>query len=166
MAALSRGAAVRPRRVDRRAVDAARGGRHRIRAATTRRRSPPPHPATGVRAGDSPSPVRCPGSALAPTTAGLPGISGVVLPRRARGVVPPSSGGSRAGMRNVQHGRFLQCRDVSQGSDRRAPATALPRRAPPRSLRRRNRSRRRSLQPAFSATTCMWAAGCRSAARS
>ena len=72
------------------------------------------------------------------------GVPGGVLPRRAGGIIPPPSGGSRAGLRDVQHGGILQRGDVSPGRVRRSPAAALPRGDPSRPLRGRNRTGRRS----------------------
>ena len=57
--------------------------------------------------------------------------------------IPPPSGGSRAGVRDLQHGGILQRGDVSPGRIRRASAAALPCRDPSRSLRGRNRDRTR-----------------------
>ena len=104
------------------------------------------------------------------------GVPGGLLPRRAGGIIPPSSGGSRAGLRDVQHGRILQRGDVSPGRVRRSPAAALPGGDPSRPLRGRNRTGRRSVSrdaravcsgapPGSSATTCISAAGCPSAVR-
>ena len=65
VAAVPRGAALRPRRVDGRAVDRAARRRARSRAAAARRRAPAANPAPGVRASDSPSPLRRAGASRA-----------------------------------------------------------------------------------------------------
>ncbi len=152
VAALSRRTALRPRSVDRRAVDAAARGGARIRAATARRRAPASHPAPGVRASDSSSPVRrahAPHTARASRAAGVPGD---FLHRRAGGIVSPAPGGGRASLRDVQHRRLLQRGDVSRGRDGRSPAAALPCGDSSRPLRRRNRSGRGSPHAAHAAS--------------
>ena len=176
VAALSRGAALRPRCVDCGTVDRSARGGARVRTARARRRASTPDPAPGVRASDSSSPVRRAHASPAARASRAAGVSGGLLPRRAGGIIPPPSGGSRAGLRDVQHGGILQRGDVSPGRDRRSPAAALPCGDPSRPLRGRNRTGRRSPRrdaravcngapPGSSATTCIWEAGCPSAVR-
>ena len=145
VAALSCGAALRPRCVDRGAVD---------RRGTWRSSSPNCSELDGVRqrrilhqAFERTIRHRLYDALMRHTpraASRAAGVPGGFLPRRAGGIVPPPSGGSRAGLRDVQHGRILQRGDVSPGRDRRSPAAALPCGDPSRPLRGRNRTGRRS----------------------
>ncbi|MCZ7686547.1 MAG: DUF2309 domain-containing protein [Sandaracinaceae bacterium] len=76
-----------------------------------------------------------------PERAGHPGV---LLPRRARGVVPAAPRGGRPRRRDARHRRLLRRGDVLPRRERRAPTAALSRGRPPRALRRRDaRGRRR-----------------------
>ncbi len=150
LAAVSCGAALRARCVDRRTVDRAARRRSRSRVAAARRRAPASNSAPGVRTSDSISAVRrvdaAPGARPPPHQR-----SRRVLHRRAGGVVPPPPRRSRACLRDVRHGRVFQRGDVPPGRHRRPPAAAVPGRDSSRPLRRGNRGRWRQPDRAIAA---------------
>ncbi len=176
VAALSCGAALRPRCVDRGAMDRRNVAEleSELRELDDLRRRRILHQAfeRAIRhrlydALMQHAPQQLPGAA---------GVSGDFLPRRAGGIISAPSGGSRADLRDVQHGWILQRGHVSPGRVRRAPAAALSCSDPSRitTSLKSNRTAIASRDarvvcsaapPGFSATTCIWEAGCQSAGR-
>ena len=74
-------------------------------------------------------------------------VPGGLLPRRARGVVPPPPRGAGPGRRDVRRGRVLQRRHVLPGGGRRALRPALPGRDPAAALGDRGGRRRAGRDP-------------------
>ena len=146
------------------------------RAATARWCALPANPAPGVRARDSPSPLRRPGASFHAESCRTAVVPGDLLHRRAGGVVPPSPGRGRPGVRDVRHRRLLRRRHVSPGC-RRCPSAPLcpvairpehwvaevetDGQPPDRSLA----ASATATPPGSSATTCTSRAGRRSAAQ-
>ena len=79
--------------------------------------------------------------------AGVAAVPGGLLPRRARGVVPPPPGGARPGGRDLRRGRVLRRRDVLPRGGRRPLHPALPGRDPAPALGGRGGRRRARARP-------------------